>query len=99
MLSLLHATWPIFAAELAAALDDAGEARLEKQVRHLRVVEVCGCGDDFCQSFRTAPKPAGPYGEGHRTIALRAPWSGYLILDVVGTEIVYVEVLHRHPLS
>jgi hypothetical protein len=39
------------------------------------------------------------YGASHRNVALDAPWPGYLILDVVDDEIVYVEVLYRPPLD
>jgi hypothetical protein len=76
-------TWPVFAAELAAALDACGEAELREQVERLPIVEVCSCDDDFCQSFHTAPTRPGPYGDGHRNVCLDAPWPGYLILDVV----------------
>ncbi len=65
----------------------------------LRVVARCGCGDDFCQSFYTAPKPDGAYGPGHRNVLLDPPWSGMLILDVVDGLIAYVEVLDRDPLD
>src|SRR5262245_36475286 len=95
---LLCQTWPIFAAELVAALDSSGEDRLTDQIDRLRIVEVCGCGDDFCQSFYTAPKPAGAYGDGHRSVCLDPPWPGYLVLDVVHDSIAYVEVLYRSPL-
>jgi hypothetical protein len=70
---LLAGTWPTFAAELTAALGSAGEGRLARQVDRLRVVEVCGCGDDFCQSFRTGPKPSRTYGDGHRNVSLVRP--------------------------
>jgi hypothetical protein len=70
---LLHTTWPICTTELAAALSACGEDRLADQVERLRIVEVCGCGDDFCQSFYTGPKPAGAYGAGHRNVCLDAP--------------------------
>ncbi|MFG2039079.1 hypothetical protein [Dactylosporangium sp. NPDC048998] len=96
---LLRTTWPDFAAELVAALDACGEAGLKEQIEQLRIVEVCSCNDDFCQSFRTAPKLPGPYGDGHRNVCLDAPWPGYLILDVLHDDIVYVEVLYRTPLS
>ena len=94
----LHTTWPTFTTELAAALNARGEYRLADQAQQLRIIEACGCGDDFCQSFYTAPKPAGAYGDGHRNVCLDAPWPGYLILDVVNDDIVYVEVLYRSPL-
>jgi hypothetical protein len=95
---LLRTTWPVFATELAAALDACDEQQLRAQVERLRIIGVCSCGDDFCQSFHTAPKSPGPYGDGHRNICLDAPWPGYLILDVVHDDIVYVEVLNRSPL-
>jgi hypothetical protein len=96
---LLCTTWPIFTTELAAALSTWGEDRLTEQVERLRIVEVCGCGDDFCQSFYTGPKPVGAFGNGHRNVCLDAPWPGYLILDVVHDDIVHVEVLYRPLLS
>ena len=95
---LMSATWPIFAAELTAALVEDGEDRLAEQVGLLRVGDECGCGDDFCQCFRTAPSP-GADSAGHRNICLPAPWPGYLILDVRGDQIVYIEVLYRRPLN
>ena len=64
-----------------------------------RVVGVCRCTDDFCQSFHTAPEAPGGHGEGHRNVWVRAPWPGYLVLDVVADDIVYVEVLYRSPLD
>ena len=57
------------------------------------------CRDDFCQSFYTQAPPAGAYVPGHRNIALDALWPGYLILDVVGEQIMFVEVLHRATLD
>ncbi|MGI5180307.1 hypothetical protein ACQEVZ_28710 [Dactylosporangium sp. CA-152071] len=54
---------------------------------------------NFCQSFYTAPKPAGAYGPGHRNVCLEPPWPGYLILDVLHDDIVHIEVLYRTPLN
>jgi hypothetical protein len=68
-------------------------------VDRLRIVALCPCEDDFCQSFYTAPKPAGAYGLGHRNICLEPSWPGHLILDVVHDDIVHVEVLYRRPLN
>lgn len=97
---LLREQWPQFATELHAALRVAGEKRLRRAAGRLRVVEMCSCKDDFCQSFRTVPWPAGtPYGPGHRNVCLEPPWPGYLILDVVHGKVVYVEILYRPPLS
>jgi hypothetical protein len=95
---LLCQTWPIFAAELTAALIASGEDVLTDQVDRLRVVEVCGCADDFCQGFSTGPKPSGAPRDGYRNVSLDPPWSGELNLDVVHDNIVYVEVLYRSPL-
>jgi hypothetical protein len=97
--SLLRETWPIFTAELATALDAYGDDRLTVQVDRLRIVAVCACGDDFCQSFYTGPKPAGAYGPGHRNVCLEPSWPGYLILDVLHDDIVHIEVLYRTPLN
>lgn len=97
--SLLRETWPIFTAELAVALAAHGDDRLAVQVDRLRIVSVCGCGDDFCQSFYTGSEPAGAYGPGHRTVCLEPSWPGYLNLDVLHDDIVHVEVLYRTPLT
>jgi len=60
------------------------------------MVRGCGCGDDFCASFYTQPKPKGAYGPGHYTLALETAAQGMLILDVVDGVISFVEVLY-HP--
>jgi hypothetical protein len=63
----------------------------------LRIVDRCRCGDDFCASFYTQPKPKGAYGPGYRNIAL-TPAKGMLILDVVDGVIANVEVLYRNDI-
>ncbi len=84
--------------ELTALLEAAGEHDLAVRVRDVRLVSRCDCGDDFCQSIRTADHPAGqPYGEGHRCVPL-LPATGMLNLDVVVDRIMYIEVLDRPPL-
>ena len=85
---------PNLVLELEQMLVEEGEPALSAQVAGLRIVDRCRCGDDFCASFFTAPRPVGSYGPGHRTIAL-APALGYLNVDVVGGDIVQVEVLYR----
>jgi hypothetical protein len=87
--------WPTLASELRAALVAEGEAALDDGVGDLVVVQMCGCGDDFCQSFYTAAPPEGAWGVGHRNVMLDPPWPGYLILDVVDEATTYVEVLFR----
>jgi hypothetical protein len=95
--------WPVFGGQLRDALVGGEELVLAGRVGELRVHQVCGCGDDFCQSFYTAPPPEKeyPYAEGRaRNVVLNDPgWDGYLILDVVDGRIAYVEVLDRPPLD
>ncbi|RNI17202.1 hypothetical protein [Flexivirga caeni] len=91
--------YPVLAQQLREALVAEREPSLADQVEKLRVVAECGCGDDFCQSLYTAPKPTGAYGPEHRNVRLDAPWPGMLILDVVDGQIAYVEVLDRSPLD
>ena len=91
--------WPKLSSELRDALIAEDETGLASSVDSLEVVQPCGCGDDFCQSFYTADPPDDAYGPGHRNVLLDPPWTGMLILDVVDDEIVYVEVLDRPPLD
>lgn len=93
--------WPTLAQQLRAALTRDDEAELAKQVDELRIVEMCDCGDDFCQSFYTEPPPAAAYPLArHRNVDFDDPgWDGFLILDIVDERIAYVEVLYRPPLD
>lgn len=91
---LLADTLPAFAAELQRLLTEAGEPELAAQVPGLVILDRCRCGDDFCATFYTQPKPEGRYGPGHRNVAL-TPEEGMLILDVVDDKIACVEVLYR----
>jgi len=99
MTELVHNRWPVLAAQIETALRSAGEPVLAERWQDAHFVQQCGCGDDFCQSFYTQPRPAGAYGPGHRNLVLDAPWPGYLILDVVGEQIMHVEVLYRPTLD
>jgi hypothetical protein len=99
MFDLVHDRWPVLSAQVAAALQAVNEPTLEALWPSVRIVERCGCGDDYCQSFYTQPRPVGTYGVGHRNVMLDAPWDGYLILDVVDETIMHVEILHRPPLN
>jgi len=67
---------------------------LAEQISGLRVLDRCRCGDDFCATFYTQPRPKGPYGPGLRTVALE-PIAGYLIIDAVDGTVAQVEVLYR----
>ncbi|MGB2677263.1 MAG: hypothetical protein WAN12_09290 [Candidatus Acidiferrum sp.] len=91
---LLTDTLPTFAAELRQLLVEKGEPELAAQVPSLAIFDRCRCGDNFCATFYTRPKPNGAYGSGHRNVAL-TPEEGMLILDVVAGEIACVEVLDR----
>jgi len=91
---LLTDTLPAFAAELRQLLVQQGEPELASQVPTLAIFDRCRCGDDFCTTFYTQPKPEGGYGPGHRNVRLM-PEEGMLILDVVSEKIAAVEVLYR----
>ena len=91
---LLTDTLPAFAAELHQLLEEQGESELAAQVSELMILDRCRCGDDFCATIFTQPKPAGAYCPGHRNVVL-TPDNGTLILDVVAEEIACVEVLDR----
>ncbi|AWS47813.1 hypothetical protein [Streptosporangium sp. 'caverna'] len=90
---LVRELFPDLVADLIACLREEGEEDLAISAWDIRFYEECGCGDDFCQSFRTAERPDGAYGPGHRCVPLISP-KGDLILDVVEGRIMFVEVLH-----
>lgn len=85
---------PTLAFELEHLLKNQREIELAAQVPQLAIVDRCRCGDDFCSSFYTQPKPEGHYGPTHRCIDLDAA-EGMLLIDVVATTIAHVEVLNR----
>lgn len=91
---LLLETLPQEARELEQLLKERGELDLAGQVSTLEIVERCRCGDDFCASFYTQPKPEGAYGPDHRCFDLEAA-KEMVILDVVSGLIAYVEILNR----
>ncbi|MFE1840244.1 hypothetical protein [Streptomyces sviceus] len=95
---LVRDVFPELVDELAELLRAEGEHSLALCVRDVRLVAGCGCGDDFCQSLRTAEHPPGqPFGPGHRCVPL-LPARGDLILDVVDGRIMYIEILDRPPM-
>ena len=79
---LLTDTLPAFTAELRQLLVEQGEPELAAQVSGLLIFDRCRCGDDFCATFYTRPKPDGAYGPRHRDVRLKSE-AGMLILDVV----------------
>ena len=92
--TLLADVLPAFAAELRQLLVEKVEHELAAQAPTLAIYDRCRCGEGFCSTFYTRPKPNGAYGPGHRNVAL-TPDEGMLILDVVAGEIMCVEVLDR----
>jgi hypothetical protein len=97
--NLVGSRWPTLAAELSAALFELDEDSLAEQIPGLRALQICDCGEAFCQSFYTQPPPDGAYGPGHRNVALSPDRPGMLVLDVVDDLIAFVEVIDRSPLS
>ncbi|QKW05022.1 hypothetical protein HUT18_00295 [Streptomyces sp. NA04227] len=92
---LLREMFPELVAELADLLEAEGERELALTVRDVRLFGLCECGDEFCQSVRTADHPPGqPFGQGHRCVPL-LPAKGMLALDVVHERIMYIEILDR----
>lgn len=95
---LVRDVFPDLIDELTSLLEAEGENELAIGVRDVRLVAMCDCDDDFCQSIHTAVHPKGqPYGEGHRCVPL-LPSKGMLALDVVHGRIMYIEVLNRPPM-
>jgi hypothetical protein len=94
MTLLLKDVLPGLADELTQLLVVAGQQHLADQVLGLGIVDRCRCGDDFCASFYTLPKPPGSYGAGHNCFDLNAE-KGMIILDVVNGGIAHVEILNR----
>ncbi|MEU7403057.1 hypothetical protein [Streptomyces sp. NPDC044948] len=95
---LVRDVFPDLVAELTTLLEDEGERELAICVRDVRLVAMCDCGDDFCQSIQTVVHPKGkPYGYGHRCVSL-SPSQGMLVLDVVHSRIMYIEILYRDPM-
>ncbi len=85
---------PSLALELEQLLKNQGKAELAAQVSQLALVDRCRCGDDFCSSFYTQPRPEGHYGPDHRCMDLDAA-EGMLLVDVVAGKIAHVEILNR----
>lgn len=83
---------PDLATEIVRSLQEDGRDYLAEQVPTLPIGAPCGCGDDFCSSFYTGPKPDGAWGPGHRNVEIESD-KAMIILDVVDDVIRFVEVL------
>jgi hypothetical protein len=94
---LLQDVLPELAEEMRTLLEKDSELDLASQISSLRIVDRCRCGDDFCATFYTVPKPRGAWGPAHETIVLDCE-DGYLNVDIVNRKIVSVEVLYRDAL-
>ena len=91
---LLTELLPSLAAELQDLLIRRNRPELAAAVPSLRILDRCRCGDDFCASFYTMPKPDGKYPPHTEAIDLDAA-EGMLILDVAEGSVAQVEVLYR----
>lgn len=98
--------WPELASQVRSALIRDDETELATEIDALRVLTMCDCDEDFCQSFYTEPPPDGAYPlDRHRNWYRdndeddELGWEGFLILDVVDERIAFVEVLYRPPLD
>ena len=94
MTLLLRNVLPTFVPELERLLIETQESALSAQVRELNIVDRCRCGDDFCATFYTEPRPSGSYAPDHYCIDLDAS-EGMIILTVLAGKIAKIEVLYR----
>jgi hypothetical protein len=85
---------PELAVELRILLEASNHRDLADQLAGLVIFDRCRCGDSFCASFYTQPKPLGAYVGDFYTIEVE-PKEGMILLDVVNTQIAHVEVLYR----
>lgn len=90
----LETTLPALGEELRKLFVAAGRSDLAGQVSALQIVGRCQCGDDFCATIYTKPRPRGAYGPGHETLDLDAE-EGMILVDVVDGSIACIEVLYR----
>jgi len=95
--TLLSAALPQVAVELTELLTATGRHELAAQVPFLSIVDRCRCGDDFCATIYTQPKPNGSWGPKLECIDLDAE-RGAIILDVVDGRIATIEILNRDEL-
>lgn len=89
-LALLRELEPYVVSDLKSLLMQAGEVILAAQVEELVILERAdhSHGSDFYM----VPRPNGRWGPNHRTLGLRP---GALHIDVVGNQIVCVEILRK----
>ena len=94
----LESAIPDFAVERRGLLERDGRDDLARQITDLRIVDRCRCGDDFCATFYTVPKPPGAWAADHETIVLESAEKGMINIDLVAGRIVEMEALYRDDL-
>ena len=74
---LLTDTLPAPATELRPTSRRASRTRIGCTGAGTDDSDRCRCGDDFCATFYTRPKPEGSFGSGHRCVSPRGTkgWS------------------------
>jgi hypothetical protein len=91
---LLADEFPDFAEEVRELAERSGDPGLPEQVMALRIFDRCRCGEPFCATFYTAPRPGKGRGTIHTSVDLDSK-AGTIVLDLVDGKIVSVEVLNR----
>lgn len=89
--------FPELAAEIEELLRAQHREALANQVPGLRIVERCHCGDDFCATVYTVPKPKGAWrihDANYENFKLDSE-RGTLILTVLHNKIAQIEILDR----
>ena len=91
---LVVAVLPALARLVEERLRAQEEDVLADAIGTLRITGACACENDFCGSFYTAGRPFVRWWRRGRQLLLEGDPPAEVILDVVGGEIVFVEVLH-----
>ncbi|HEX9960710.1 MAG TPA: hypothetical protein VGB00_07255 [Pyrinomonadaceae bacterium] len=91
---ILKEVLPELASELKDLFIQAEKPHLSEQVDALQIVDRCRCGDSFCATIYTIPKPKGAWGKNHYTIPLDAE-AGMIIVDVLNEKVAEIEILNR----
>lgn len=90
MRPLVRDVLPDLVAELDAALREQGRDDLADQLPGLRITAACPCSVESCGSFHTG-RPLRRWLRRGKQVPVGAD----VVLDTIGGEIAYVEVLGR----
>ncbi|MGI8467675.1 MAG: hypothetical protein ACR2N3_04410 [Pyrinomonadaceae bacterium] len=85
---------PELSSELKSLFEKEKKSELAEQVDTLQITDRCRCGDDFCATIYTVPKPKGAWGTNHYTLPLD-PEKGMINVDILNGKIVEIEILNR----